>query len=64
MSHRYDVSFIQKVLRHKSPNTTERYLKSLGIEKVREGLEIALTRQGQVIAFPQEKTLRSASSEG
>lgn len=35
----YSVSVIQTILRHKSPNTTERYLKSLGLENVREALE-------------------------
>ena len=35
----YSVSTIQTILRHKSPNTTERYLKSLGLESVRKPLE-------------------------
>lgn len=35
----YPVSVIQTILRHKSPNTTERYLKSMGLENVREALE-------------------------
>ncbi len=35
----YSVSVIQTILRHKSPNTTERYLKSMGLENVREALE-------------------------
>ncbi|WP_216594036.1 tyrosine-type recombinase/integrase [Desulfobacter postgatei] len=35
----YSVSVIQTILRHKSPSTTERYLKSLGLENVREALE-------------------------
>ncbi|MDA3787234.1 MAG: site-specific integrase [Desulfobacula sp.] len=34
-----DLSEIQAILRHKSPSTTERYLKSIGIEKVRGSLE-------------------------
>lgn len=35
----YSVSVIQTVLRHKSPSTTERYLKSFGLENAREALE-------------------------
>ena len=35
----YSVSVIQTILRHKSPNTTERYLKSMGLENVRDALE-------------------------
>ncbi len=30
---------IQAILRHKSPSTTERYLKTLGLEQVRDALE-------------------------
>ena len=43
----YPVSIIQKILRHKSPSTTERYLKSLGIEDVREALEALSTGRKQ-----------------
>lgn len=35
----YSVSTIQTILRHKSPSTTELYLKSLGLESVRAPLE-------------------------
>jgi len=35
------VGFIQKVLRHKNPTTTEVYLRSLGIEDVRQGMNDA-----------------------
>ena len=34
-----DLSEIQAILRHKSPGTTERYLKTIGLEKVRVSLE-------------------------
>ena len=34
-----NLSEIQAILRHKSPGTTERYLKSIGLEKVRGSLE-------------------------
>ena len=40
------VSLIQRVLRHKNPTTTNRYLQSLGIEAVRKGLEEGLIREG------------------
>jgi integrase len=35
----YDLSIIQAILRHKSPTTTNRYLKSIGIENVRAALD-------------------------
>jgi len=35
----YEVAVIQSILRHKRPGTTERYLKSICIERVREALE-------------------------
>ena len=35
----YSVGIIQAILRHKSPSTTERYLRTLGLEQVREPLE-------------------------
>ncbi|MBF0234853.1 MAG: site-specific integrase, partial [Desulfamplus sp.] len=38
------VSFIQKVLRHKNPTTTDRYLRTLGLEDVREGMNEALCK--------------------
>jgi len=45
----YEVAIIQAILRHKSPNTTEKYLKSLGIEKVREALENLSLKKGEVL---------------
>ena len=35
----YGIGVIQSILRHHSPNTTERYLRSVRMEKVREALE-------------------------
>ena len=35
----YDLGVIQAILRHQSPSTTERYLKSIGMERVRDALE-------------------------
>ena len=60
----YKLNTIQAILRHKSPRTTERYLKSLGLEHVREALEEGLKESGKVIPFNNEKTFRRASSEG
>jgi integrase len=60
----YKLNTIQAILRHKSPRTTERYLKSLGLEHVREALEEGLKESGKVIPFNKEKTFRRASSEG
>jgi integrase len=49
----YEVAAIQSILRHKSPGTTERYLKSIGMERVREALESLSPRveDAEVIAF-------------
>jgi len=50
----YEVAAIQAILRHKSPGTTERYLRSIGMERVREVLEnlpSSSTIQAEVIAF-------------
>jgi len=35
----YNVATIQAILRHQSPNTTERYLKTLGLEYIRGAME-------------------------
>jgi len=40
------VSLIQRILRHKNPSTTERYLKDLGLDDVREALEQGLGKRG------------------
>ncbi len=48
----YEVAVIQTILRHKSPSTTERYLKNLGLEKrARCALEELSGRRGQVLEF-------------
>ncbi len=53
----YSLSLIQQVLRHQSPGTTERYLRSIGIEKVRECLEGAFVgKPAEVIPFSKKKT--------
>ena len=38
----HDVAVIQAILRHKSPTTTNQYLKSLGLEHTRKALEEGL----------------------
>lgn len=56
----YSVSVIQAILRHKNPNTTTRYLRSLGLEQVREALEEGLIKgTAEVIPLQNKKPLRS-----
>jgi len=50
----YEVSVIQSILRHKSPTTTNRYLRSLGLEATRDALEKGLAGPGGIIPFPQK----------
>ncbi len=46
------VGVIQAILRHKSPSTTERYLKTLGLEHTREALEgLFKPRKANVVKF-------------
>jgi integrase len=47
------VSVIQAILRHKSPNTTTRYLRTLGLEDTRSALEEGLKMPAKVIEFPK-----------
>ncbi len=50
----YGVGVIQAILRHQSPNTTERYLRSVGLERVREALEeLTPAGKGEVVQFPR-----------
>ena len=42
---------MQAILRHKSPKTTERYLRSIGLERVREALEDLSRDKGEVLEF-------------
>jgi hypothetical protein len=60
----YSVAHIQAVLRHKNPNTTARYLRSLGIEQVREALEEGLKGPATVIPFQKDETPKTATSGG
>ena len=53
----YSLSHIQAVLRHKSATTTARYLRSLGVNEVRDMLDAGLRRHGgEVIPFAKTKT--------
>ena len=47
----YEVAVMQAILRHKSPKTTERYLRSIGLERVREALEDLSREKGEVLEF-------------
>lgn len=47
----YEIGVIQAILRHKSPNTTERYLRSIGLERVREALEDLKPADAEVLEF-------------
>ena len=49
----YDVAVIQKILRHKSPNTTIEYLKDLGLEETRDALEAGLVERVRKIDAPK-----------
>ncbi len=51
----YEVAVMQAILRHKSPNTTERYLKTHGIEKVRDALEDLSSKKGEILPFPSKQ---------
>ena len=59
----YSVAHIQRVLRHRNPNTTAGYLHALGLGEVREVLEKGLKRPAQIIHFKQ-KTPGLVNSEG
>ena len=47
----YTLSVIQTILRHTSPNTTARYIHSLGLEETRGALEEGLKGPAKVIEF-------------
>jgi len=49
------VAVIQAILRHKSPSTTERYLKGLGLEHTRQALEEVMVKRGPAKVIPINK---------
>ena len=50
----YEVAVIQIVLRHQSPTTTEKYLRRIGLERVRDALEnISGATEAEVIAISE-----------
>ena len=50
----YDLGVIQAILRHRSPSTTERYLKSIGMERVRDALEsLSPKSEAEVLSIDQ-----------
>ena len=51
----YELGVIQAILRHKSPGTTERYLRSIGLERVRDALEDLSQGKGKVVEFKSRK---------
>jgi integrase len=57
----YEVAVIQLILRHKSPGTTERYLRSIGLERVRDALEDLSQGKGKVIELKPKKRRRPKS---
>lgn len=47
---------IQAILRHKSPSTIERYLKTFGLEQVRDALEgLSKPRKVQLVVTSRQK---------
>jgi len=59
----YEVAVIQAILRHKSASTTERYLRSIGLERVREALEDLKPANAKVLKFKQKRKSNSGVSK-
>lgn len=60
----YEVAVIQTILRHKSPNTTERYLRTIGLERVRDALENLSSKKGEVLPFPAKRAGAGKNEDG
>jgi len=54
---------IQAILRHRSPKTTERYLKSIGLERVREALEGLSNKSGKADVISFDRTQETSELE-
>ncbi len=52
-----NLDWLQAFLRHQNATTTQRYLKSLGLEPLRKGLVEGFERSCEVFEFPKEKSL-------
>jgi len=57
----YEIAMIQSISRHRSPGTTERYLRSVGLERVRGALEDLSQGKGKVIELKSKKRGRPKS---
>jgi integrase len=55
---------IQGILRHKNPTTTERYLRTLGLESARDAMENNLRDRLKSSHFPKAKRPQRWHSEG
>ena len=53
----YDVSVIQSILRHKSPTTTNRYLRKLGLKETRDALEKGLAGPEVLVPLKKKRAL-------
>jgi len=53
----YSLSVIQTILRHANPNTTARYIHSLGLEETRSVLEEGLKGPARVIRFKKSNVV-------
>jgi len=53
----YPLAIIQAILRHANPNTTARYIRSLGLEETRGALEEGLKGPAKVIEFQKVKAV-------
>ena len=62
-----ELSVVQRQLRHTNPNTTARYLRSLGYEEEHSQKVLAVLEgrgRGKVIPFPQKQNPQSCNSRG
>ena len=62
-----ELSVVQRQLRHTNPNTTARYLRSLGYEEEHSQKVLAVLEgrgRGKVIPFPQKQNPQSGNSRG
>lgn len=60
----YPLAVIQAILRHANPNTTARYIRSLGLEETREALEEGLKGPAQIIEFMRVNVGQKPSEGG